>query len=123
MDTERVDLTKKPTVTVGLAGGDGIGPILMEQAERVLRHLLQAELATGAVVLKPITGLTIENRLAEGCSVPPSVLNEIRACDVFLKGPTTTPMGGTMESANVTLRRELDLYANVRPVAIPEERI
>ena len=123
MDTNRVDLALKETVAVGLIGGDGIGPLLMEQAERVLRHLLKEELNSGAVVLKPIAGLTIENRLAEGCAVPPSVLADIRACDVLLKGPTTTPMGGTMESANVTLRRELDLYANVRPVAIPEEGI
>ena len=51
------------------------------------------------------------------------MLADIKSCDVLLKGPTTTPMGGTMESANVTLRRELDLYANVRPVSIPEEGI
>ena len=42
---------------------------------------------------------------------------------MLLKGPTTTPMGGSMESANVTLRRELDLYANTRPVVIPAEGI
>jgi isocitrate dehydrogenase (NAD+) len=58
-----------------------------------------------------------------GVSVPADVLAEIKSCDVLLKGPTTTPMGGTMESANVTLRRELDLYANVRPVSVPEEGI
>ena len=55
--------------------------------------------------------------------MPADVLAEIKTCDVLLKGPTTTPMGGKMESANVTLRRELDLYANVRPVCIPEEGI
>ena len=55
--------------------------------------------------------------------VPEEVLEQIKACDVLLKGPTTTPMGGKMESANVTLRRELDLYANCRPVSIPEEGI
>ena len=58
-------------------------------------------------------GLTIENRLACGKAVPDDVLAEIKTCDVLLKGPTTTPMGGKMESANVALRRELDLYANV----------
>ena len=123
MNTERVDLSRKPTVTIGLVDGDGIGPILMKQAERVLRALLKDELERGTVVLSPIDGLTIENRLAQGVSVPPDVLDAIRACDVLLKGPTTTPMGGTMESANVTLRRELDLYANVRPITIPEEGI
>ena len=55
--------------------------------------------------------------------VPVDTLAQIKSCDVLLKGPTTTPMGGKMESANVTLRRELDLYANVRPVCIPEEGI
>ena len=95
----------------------------MERAVQVLEKLLTKELAEGKVVLKKIEGLTIENRLALGKSVPDEVLAEIKSCDVLLKGPTTTPMGGTMESANVTLRRELDLYANVRPVSIPEEGI
>ena len=61
--------------------------------------------------------------MALGKAVPDDVLAEIKACDVLLKGPTTTPKGGTLESANVTLRRELDLYANVRPVQVPEEGI
>lgn len=111
------------TITIGLCGGDGIGPIIMEQAERLLQKLLAQELASGKVVFKVIEGLTIENRMAKGESVPSEVLEEIKGCDVILKGPTTTPKGGTMESANVTLRRELDLYANVRPVTVPEEGI
>ncbi len=123
MNTEKVDFTKKETVTIGMIDGDGIGPIIMAQATRVLCKLLAEEIASGKVVLKQINGLTIENRLALGVSVPQDVLAEIKSCDVLLKGPTTTPMGGKMESANVTLRRELDLYANVRPVCIPEENI
>lgn len=123
MRCEPVDLTAKAPVVIGLIDGDGIGPIIMEQAVRVLRELLRDELREGRIVLKWIDGLTLENRLAQGCAVPAAVLEEIRACDVLLKGPTTTPMGGTMESANVTLRRELDLYANVRPVSIPDQRI
>lgn len=117
---QRVDLKSKPTVVVGIIGGDGIGPLLVEQAERVLRHLLADD---GGVELRRIEGLTIENRLACGRSVPRDVMEAIGECDVLLKGPTATPMGGTMESANVTLRRELDLYANVRPVRVPEEGI
>ena len=120
---ENVDFTKKQTVTIGLVDGDGIGPIIMDQAVRVLNKLLADEIAAGNVVLSRIKGLTIENRLAQNKPVPEDVLAQIKACDVLLKGPTTTPMGGTMESANVTLRRELDLYANVRPVSIPEEGI
>lgn len=123
MDTQKVDFSQKETITIGLIDGDGIGAVIMPQAKRVLKMLLADEILSGRVVLKQIEGLTIENRLALGKSVPEDVLSEIKACDVLLKGPTTTPMGGKMESANVTLRRELDLYANVRPVSIPEEGI
>ena len=123
MNTEKVDFTTKKCVTIGVVDGDGIGPIIMKQARRVLENLLADELAAGTVILKNIDGLTIENRLAQGKPVPEDVLEQIKACDVLLKGPTTTPMGGKMESANVTLRRELDLYANCRPVSIPEEGI
>ena len=123
MDSKPVEFSADKTVTIGLVDGDGIGPVIMESAEAVLRKLLADEINAGKVTLKKITGLTIENRMAAGVSVPSSVMEDIKSCDVLLKGPTTTPMGGTMESANVTLRRELDLYANVRPVSIPEEGI
>ena len=123
MTAERVDYTKKATVTIGLVDGDGIGPIIMEQAVRVLEALLADEIARGSIALRRIRGLTIENRLACNQAVPDDVLAEILTCDVLLKGPTTTPMGGGLESANVKLRRALDLYANVRPVTIPEQGI
>lgn len=123
MNEEKTDFSKKDTVTIGIAYGDGIGPIITAQAERVLKKLLAEEIQAGKVIPKVIEGLTIENRLALNQPVPEDVLAQIKACDVLLKGPTTTPMGGKMESANVTLRRELDLYANVRPVCIPEEGI
>lgn len=117
------DFSKMEKIVIGVAGGDGIGPIIMAQTRRVLEKLLAEELSSGRVELRNIEGLTIENRLAQGCAVPPEVLEQIKGCDVFLKGPTTTPKGGTLESANVTLRRELDLFANVRPVQVPEEGI
>lgn len=110
-------------IVIGVVGGDGIGPIIVAEARRVLEALLREELASGRVELREIEGLTLENRLARGEAVPQEVLAAIKDCDVLLKGPTTTPKGGTLESANVTLRRELDLYANVRPVAVPEEGI
>ncbi len=115
-----VDLANKEKLVIGVIGGDGIGPIIVEQAKRVLGILLKDEIASGRVEIRQIEGLTIENRLSLGQSVPADTLAEIKKCDVLLKGPTTTPKGGTMESANVTLRRELDLYANVRPVSVPE---
>ena len=123
MTSEATDFSKKETITIGIVDGDGIGPVIMEQAVRVLNTLLADQIGSGRVVIKHVDGLTIENRLEQGVSVPVDVMAQIKECDVLLKGPTTTPMGGTMESANVTLRRELDLYANVRPVVIPEEGI
>lgn len=110
-------------IVIGVAGGDGIGPIIMRETRRVMDALLKDEIASGRVEIRDIDGLTIENRLALHQSVPADTLAAIKSCDVLLKGPTTTPKGGTMESANVTLRRELDLYANVRPVTVPEEGI
>jgi len=123
MNTEKVDFAEKKVITIGIIDGDGIGPVIMHQAVRVLSILLADEIAAGSVLISKIEGLTIENRLRLSESVPSDVLAQIKQCDVLLKGPTTTPMGGKMESANVTLRRELDLYANVRPVSIPEEGI
>ena len=123
MNTEKTDFSTKKVVTIGVVDGDGIGPLITKQATRVLEKLLADEISAGTVVLKYIEGLTIENRMACNQPIPSAVLAEIKACDVILKGPTTTPHGGTMESANVTMRRELDLYANCRPVSIPEKNI
>ncbi len=117
------DFSTQEQIVIGVCGGDGIGPILMRETKRIMEVLLKDEIASGKIVLKNIEGLTIENRLACGQAVPADTLKAIKECDILLKGPTTTPKGGTMESANVALRRELDLYANVRPVCVPEEGI
>lgn len=117
------DFNSQEKITIGVCGGDGIGPIIVREAKRILEFLLKSDIESGKIEIKEIEGLTIENRLALGVAVPPDTLAQIKQCDVFLKGPTTTPKGGTMESANVALRRELDLYANVRPVSVPEEGI
>ena len=122
-NAERTDFSKKEKIIIGVIGGDGIGPIIVDQARRVAQKLLCDEIANGKIEIREIEGLTIENRLEKNQPVPTNVLAAIKECDVLLKGPTTTPKGGTMESANVTLRRELDLYANVRPVCVPEENI
>ena len=114
------DFSRMEHIVIGLIPGDGIGPILMAQARRVLEKLLAAELACGRVELRDIEGLTIENRTAQGKAIPDEVLAAIKDCDVLLKGPTETPKGGTLESANVAMRRELDLFANVRPVSVPK---
>ena len=110
-------------IIIGVVGGDGIGPIISAEAARVLEFLLKEEVAAGKVEIRNIEGLTIENRMAQQKAIPDDVLAELKKCHVILKGPTTTPHGGTLESANVAMRRELDLYANIRPVSVPEENI
>ena len=114
------DFASAEKIVVGIVDGDGIGPIIMKEAVKAAEKLLENEIAAGKIEIRKVEGLTIENRLAKNQAVPTEVLAALKECDVILKGPTTTPKGGTMESANVTLRRELDLYANVRPVSVPE---
>lgn len=115
------------TIVIGTTAGDGIGPMIMKEARNVLEILLQEEIAAGKVQLKEIDGFTLENRLEKGQTVPDEVLEAMKGCDVLLKGPTTTPNASmntkNLESANVYLRKAFDLYANVRPVSIPEEGI
>ncbi|MEG0829991.1 MAG: isocitrate/isopropylmalate family dehydrogenase [Anaerovoracaceae bacterium] len=114
-------------ITVGMIDGDGIGPVIMDSCREILGKLLKKEIESGKIILKDIPGLTLENRIEKMETVPADVLASIKECDVLLKGPTTTPGKGdnlpNIESANVTLRRELDLFANVRPVSIPEKNI
>jgi isocitrate dehydrogenase (NAD+) len=94
---------------VVLIPGDGTGPELTEATRRVLEA----------------TGVDFEWRVEEagsdqmekhgGNPLPPRVLDAIREAGVALKGPITTPVGGGFRSVNVALRKELDLYAQVRP--------
>ncbi len=122
-----VDYSKLDKIVIGVCGGDGIGPAITGQAQRVLEYLLKGEVEKGRVEFRVIDGLTIERRAAEMKAIPDDVLAELKACDVILKGPTTTPRKGdewpNVESANVAMRKELDLFANVRPVRIPEQGI
>ena len=117
---EAKDFANLPHTVIGICGGDGIGPIITDESERVLRFLLADEVAAGKVEFRKIDGLTIEKRTEVGKAIPDDTLAALKECDVILKGPTTTPHGGNLESANVAMRRELDLYANVRPVSVPE---
>ena len=122
-----VDYAKLDKLVIGVCGGDGIGPVITKSAEDVLRFLLAGEVARGTVEFRTIEGLTIENRIAAGKAIPDGVLADLKACHVILKGPTTTPdaayKGPNIESANVAMRRELDLFANVRPVKVPDQGI
>ena len=122
-----VDYASVRPIVIGMIGGDGIGPTISAATQRVLERLLRDEVAGGEVEFRTIEGLTIENRAAQMKSIPDDVLAEIKECDVTLKGPTHTPEKGdkwpNIESANVSMRKELDLFANVRPVRIPKEGI
>lgn len=126
-DTEVKDFSKLDKIVVGILPGDGIGPIIMEQAVRVIKALIPDEIASGKVELRHIEGMTIENRAAKLQSLPDDVFEEIKKCDVIIKGPMVTPRAGehgqTWISANSLLRRGLELFAAVRPIRIPDKGI
>jgi len=114
-------------IIIGVVGGDGIGPFICRHAHRILEYFLQDAVKSGKVEFRVIKGLTIENRAAVMKAIPDDVLAELKECHVILKGPTTTPKKGdqwpNIESANVSMRRALDLFANVRPIRVPEKDI
>jgi isocitrate dehydrogenase (NAD+) len=96
------------TYRITLIPGDGIGPEISQATQRVID-------ATGV----PIEWDVVEAGQAaiekQGTPLPPGVVESIRRNKVALKGPITTPIGKGFRSVNVGLRKELDLYANVRP--------
>lgn len=122
-----IDYSKVETLRIGILAGDGIGPFIAGEARRILELLLADEVRSGKIVINDIEGLTIENRSAHGKTIPDDVLEEIRKYHVTLKGPTYTPRVGdpwpNLESCNVAMRKELDLFANLRPVRIPTQGI
>lgn len=126
-DTEVKDFSKLDKIVVGILPGDGIGPIIMEQAVRVIKALIPDEIASGKVELRHIEGMTIENRAAKLQSLPDDVFEEIKKCDVIIKGPMVTPRADepwpNLVSANSLLRRGLELFAAVRPIRIPDKGI
>ena len=122
-----IDYSSISPIIIGMLGGDGIGPTISAETQGVLEYLLRDQVNAGKVDFRVIDGLTIENRAAQMKSIPDDVLEEIKNCHVTLKGPTHTPEQGdqwpNLESANVAMRKELDLFANVRPVRVPGENI
>ena len=94
--------------TVTLIPGDGIGPDVTGSVREVIDALgvaIEWEIAeAGETVMED-----------EGTPLPDSVLDSIRRNKIAIKGPLTTPVGAGFRSVNVALRKELDLYANVRP--------
>ncbi len=124
-DKEFIDYAKLDKIIIGVCGGDGIGPAITNQAKRILEFLLSDY--SDKIEFKDIENLTIEYRVEKMKAIPDDVLEELKKCHVILKGPTTTPRSGdpwpNIESANVSMRKELDLFANVRPVSLPEQGI
>jgi isocitrate dehydrogenase (NAD+) len=124
---EWVDYSGLTPIKIGVCWGDGIGPIISQETQRLLEYLLEDEVKNGKIEFKSIDGLTIENRAEHMKAIPDDVLEELKTCHVILKAPTTTPEKGdqypNIESANVAMRKELDLFANVRPVKVPKEGI
>jgi isocitrate dehydrogenase (NAD+) len=122
-----LDYSQISPIKIGMLGGDGIGPSISMETQKVLEYLLRDQVRNHKVEFRVIEGLTIENRAAHMKSIPDDVLAKIKDCHVTLKGPTHTPERGdgwpNLESANVAMRKELDLFANVRPVRVPAQGI
>lgn len=100
-------------MTIGLIRGDGIGPEITQATLRVLD-------AAGAAVQweELLAGQNATDEVGE--PMPQATIDRANEIGVILKGPMMTPVGGGHRSPNVTLRRAMDLYANVRPVrALP----
>ncbi len=93
---------------VTLIPGDGTGPELAEATRRVLE-------ATGVAFDWDLQQAGIDEYESSGNPFPPATLESLKATKVGIKGPTTTPVGSGFRSVNVLLRKELDLYACVRP--------
>ena len=121
------DFARLEKIVISVLPGDGIGPIIMEQALRVLNVLMENEIASGRIEVRIIEGMTIENRAAKMESLPQEILEQVKRCDVILKGPMVTPRAGdpwlNLVSANSLLRRNLELFAAVRPITIPDKNI
>jgi isocitrate dehydrogenase (NAD+) len=94
--------------TVTLISGDGTGPEITEATRRVLE-------ATGLEFIWDVQPAGAETLEKCGTILPDAVIESIKRTGVALKGPITTPIGKGVRSANVALRKKLDLYANVRP--------
>ncbi len=98
-----------PTHTITLIPGDGIGPEVAAAAIRVIE-------ATGLSFAWETEAAGSSAVGEHGTPLPPRVLEGVRRNKLGLKGPTETPVGTGHRSVNVALRKELDLYANLRPV-------
>jgi len=122
-----IDYSMIEPIVIWVVGGDGIGPYISAESSRVLEYMLKGEIESGKVEIKKTEGLSIEERARAMKALPDGVIDKLKKCHAILKGPLTTPKKGdpwpNLESANVAMRRELDLFANVRPVKVPSQGI
>jgi len=102
-------MTNKKTHKITLIQGDGIGPEVTSAARKVLA-------AAGVVIDWEMMDAGAGAFEKYNSTLPEETLASIKENKVALKGPLTTPIGGGFKSVNVQLRKELDLYANIRPV-------
>src|SRR2546423_9353092 len=98
-----------PTVPITVAHGDGIGPEIMEATLSILKEA-GAKLEIHRIEIGEKAYLA-----GNTAGIEPSAWESLRRTKVFLKAPITTPQGGGFKSMNVTVRKALGLYANVRP--------
>lgn len=94
---------------ITLIPGDGIGPEVISSAVDIIK-------ASGVVIKWERVEAGVKALEREGSPLPDSVISSIRKNKIVLKGPLTTPVGGGFRSVNVSLRKELKLFANIRPV-------
>ena len=103
------DISGRTVPTIAVAPGDGIGPEIMKVAMRVL------EAAGARIQVLPISIGRDEYLAGNSSGIPDSAWDSLARADALLKGPITTPLGSGYKSLNVTLRKTLGLFANVRP--------
>jgi isocitrate dehydrogenase (NAD+) len=101
-------MTPAHPLHVTLIPGDGIGPAITDATVRLLE-------AAGADITwdRQIAGMTAVKEV--GDPIPEATLDSIKRTKLALKGPLETPVGKGFRSINVALRKEFDLYANLRP--------
>lgn len=99
---------------VTLIKGDGIGPEISDAVVKIIK-------AAGAEIVWDVQRAGMDVIESEGSPLPQRVLDSVKKNKIALKSPVTTPIGKGFRSVNVQLRKELDLYANLRPcVSLPE---
>ncbi len=110
-NTEKETVKTKKAVKIAVAHGDGIGPEIMESTLRILK-------ASGANIETETIEIGEQVYLSGNTSgIQPSAWDAIDRNKIILKAPITTPQGKGYKSLNVTLRKSLGLFANVRPVS------